>query len=109
MTLYVPLNKGVHRLDESDSRHIFSVKANEAPGIRGLSIVPIIGNWYSAEKFNDSNGRVDAGVQLDHISLIQHDFITPSKQNLEEASDSEQYVILDLESRNLTPPCVDTK
>lgn len=99
----------MHRLDEADSRHIFSAKEDEAPGIRGLSIVPIIGNWYSAERLeSESDDRIQVNEQLDNISLIQRDVVAPSKQNLEETSDGEQYEILDMETRNSTPPCVET-
>lgn len=111
LTLYVPMNKGVHRLNDADSRHAFSEKANETSIIQGLSIVPIIGNWYSAEKSNGDRGQEEkiAEEQLDHISLVQRDPSAQSKQSSETTSDGEQYEILDMEVRNVVSSCVESK
>lgn len=92
LALYIPHYKGQSKLNGGG---LLSSETNEQPappGIRGLSVVPIIGNWFSSTQSEDTEGIVDA--QLDHISLIQRDCISPSKKT----SDSKPYEIIESET-----------
>lgn len=81
--------------------------AEPTPGIRGLSVVPIIGNWFSSEasaKDIFPTQQKEADKELDHIALIQRDNccdVPPQngKDKSEVLSDSEPYEILDAETQ----------
>ena len=102
LALYIPHHKGQSKLNGRAG--LVGTEAAEQPAlpcIRGLSVVPIIGNWFSAEPTTESEEtRSKTEMQLDHISLIQRDFISPSKQTSDSASDSEAYEILEIETKN---------
>lgn len=91
LALYIPLYKGQSKLNGSG---LLSSETNEQPappGIRGLSVVPIIGNWFSSVQPEDTEGVVDA--QLDHISLIQRDCVSPSKEKRDATNEDKPYEI----------------
>ncbi|KAI9561658.1 hypothetical protein GHT06_012618 [Daphnia sinensis] len=79
LALYIPLYKGQSKLTNEQPA---------PPSIRGLSVVPIIGNWFSSVQSEDTEG-VEDDVQLDHISLIQRDFVSPSKEKRDAANDNQ--------------------
>lgn len=103
LALYIPHHKGLSKLNGRSSQ--LGTDAAESPApptIRGLSVVPIIGNWFSTETSTSSEQVYENHErQLDHISLIQRDFIPASKQTSDSASDSEPYEILEIEGKNV--------
>lgn len=104
LALYIPHHKGVSKHNGRDNQ-IGSNRSRSPspPTIRGLSVVPIIGNWFSAEpspRTQSTKLTPAEQQQLDHISLIQRDFISPSKSPKDSTSDSEPYEILDVEIKN---------
>ncbi|XP_057377191.1 uncharacterized protein LOC130698537 isoform X2 [Daphnia carinata] len=96
LALYIPLYKGQSKLNGSG---LLSSETNEQPappGIRGLSVVPIIGNWFSSVQSEDTERVED--TQLDHISLIQRDCFSSSKEKREVTNDHKPYEITSSET-----------
>ncbi len=99
LALYIP-----HHKEKPKDKNL--KPAEPTPGIRGLSVVPIIGNWFSSETsakdiFPTNQKKVEN--DLDHIALIQRDnSCDVTHQNGEDksdvVSDSEPYEILDAET-----------
>lgn len=102
LALYIPHHKGQSKLNGRAGIGADAPEPQALPTIQGLSVVPIIGNWFSAEPPAESEStKSKTEVQLDHISLIQRDFISPSKQASDSTSDSEAYEILEIETKNV--------
>lgn len=105
LALYIPHHKGVSKLNGRDTQMGSSrSRSPSPPSIRGLSVVPIIGNWFSAEKNPQSKStepkKTSEQQQLDHISLVQRDFLSPSKSPKDSTSESDPYEILEVEVKN---------
>lgn len=105
LALYLPHHKDKPK-ENSDMKSSSVKPAEPTPGIRGLSVVPIIGNWFSSEASAKdvfpTNQQKKLENDLDHIALIQRDeCCDAAPRNGEDKSDpdSEPYEILDAETQ----------
>lgn len=95
LALYIPHYKGQSKLNGGG---LLSSEATEQPPTLKLSMVPIIGNWFSPVQLETTKDNRES--QLDHISLIQRDCDSPLKQASNSTSDSDPYEIIDTEASN---------
>ncbi|XP_046441690.1 uncharacterized protein LOC124192455 [Daphnia pulex] len=95
LALYIPHYKGQSKLNGGG---LLSSEATEQPPTLTLSMVPIIGNWFSPVQLETTKDNRES--QLDHISLIQRDCDSPLKQASNSTSDSDPYEIIDTEASN---------
>lgn len=95
LALYIPHYKGQSKLNGGG---LLSSEATEQPPTLTLSMVPIIGNWFSPVQLEKTKDNRES--QLDHISLIQRDCDSPLKQASNSTSDSDPYEIIYTEASN---------
>lgn len=95
LALYIPHYKGQSKLNGGG---LLSSETTEQPPAMTLSMVPIIGNWFSPVQPESSKDNREP--QLDHISLIQRDCPSPVKQISCSTSDSEPYEMIESEASN---------
>lgn len=95
LALYIPHYKGQSKLNGGG---LLSSETTEQPPAMTLSMVPIIGNWFSPVQTETTTGNRE--LQLDHISLIQRDCPSPLKKASSSTSDSEPYEMIESEVSN---------